>query len=139
MKRIIKSSAIFAVIVAVIALIVAIFTTSYLNGAPTVVVNALSETGDIKEADKRPSEILEMLDEKKITDDMLENMYFSEQEFRRVIKKVDESEKLISNQITYEYYAEEWNCIDHDEDGGEIWGWRKGYKKKTIEDRKSVV
>ena len=133
MKRIIKSSVIFAIIVAVIALIVAIFTTSYLNGAPTVVVNALSETGDIKEADKRPSEILEMLDEKKITDDMLENMYFSEQEFRRVIKKVDESEKLISNQITYEYYAEEWDCIDHDEDGGEIWGWRKGYKKKTIE------
>ena len=107
MKRILKASAVFAVIVAVIALIAAVFTTSYLNGAPNVVVNALSETGDIKEANKHPSEILAMLDEGKITDDMLENMYFSEQEFRRVMKKVEESEKLISNQITYEYYAEE--------------------------------
>ncbi len=76
---------------------------------------------------------MEMLDKGEITKDQLNNMYFSEQEFRRVMKKVDDSEKLITNQITYEYYAEEWDCIDHDEEGGEIWGWRKGYKKKTIE------
>ena len=107
----------------------------FMNGAPNTVTNALSEkTGDKIVANKHPSEILEMLDSGKISDDMLENMYFSEQEFRRIMKKVDESEKLVTNQITYEYYAEEWDCIDtDDETGEEIWGWRKGYKKKTIE------
>ncbi len=109
--------------------------TLYLNGSPNVVVDVLSEGSGVKEdANKKTSEILSMLDKGDITDNNLENMYFSEQEFRKVIKKVDDSEKFVSNQITYEYYAEEWDCIDHDEETGEeIWGWRKGYKKKTIE------
>lgn len=109
------------------------FFSQFLSGSPVALVDALSEnTGDRRVANKHPSEILAMLDEKKITDDMLDNLYFSEQELRRIMKKVEESEKLITNQITYEYYAEEWDCIDHNEDGEEIWGWRKGYKKKTI-------
>lgn len=73
--------------------------------------------------------MLQKLENDEISEDDLDAMYFSREEFKKILKKVDDSKKLVSNVITYEYYFEEWTVIDYNEDGEEIWGWKKGFHK----------
>ena len=121
--------------IVILGALLAVGIVNYINGSPMVVTSVLNDgdTQNKENAVTHTKDILKLIDEGKFTDDKLESMYFSEEEFKKVIKKVDESERLVKNTITYEYYAEEWMCLGLDEETGEEeWGWQKGYKKKNI-------
>lgn len=83
--------------------------------------------------------MLEKLNNGEITEENLDSMYFTREELKTILKKVDDSKKLVRNIITYEYYFEEWTVIGYetDENGNEtdteIWGWNKGYHKESKE------
>lgn len=81
------------------------------------------------------SDILSMIDSKKVDEADLDDMFFSEDELKSVLKSVEDSKELVSNTITYEYYYEKWCLIEEqDEEGNDTshWGWVTGYDHEDV-------
>ena len=115
---------------------VVLFGVLYLFGSG-LASSDLFKDKDTQKSVSDEKQMLEMINSGEISEEDLDSMYFSREELKTILKKVDDSKKLITNLITYEYYFEEWTVIGYEEDDNgnltdeEIWGWNTGYRKKT--------